>query len=195
MALAAGAVAAFAGWLLEALAGHAHKVVPFILWSVLRGRGIATGPSGSPLGFADLYDHRLAAATYALLTSGIAAVAAGFGASQSVTLAAGGGLLATAGLAAAANLSVTPALLLRKDTGPSPRSRRSPARQASGPAPPAPRGGDSATLSLAAIAVATVAAIMAAAAPSALRGSGTGIGGCRPGHTLRPGPRLQRRIG
>ncbi len=28
MALAAAAVAAFAGWLLDALAGHAHKVVP-----------------------------------------------------------------------------------------------------------------------------------------------------------------------
>ena len=45
MALAAAAVTASAGWLLAALTGHAHKVVPFILWSVLRGRGIATGPS------------------------------------------------------------------------------------------------------------------------------------------------------
>ena len=116
MALAAAAVAAFAGWLLEALAGHAHKVVPFIVWSVLRGRGIATSPSGGPLGFADLYDHRLAAATYALVTAGIAAVAAGFGATEPATLAAGGGLLAAAGLAAAANLSVTPALLLRRGT-------------------------------------------------------------------------------
>lgn len=79
MALAAAAVTAFAGWLLEALAGHAHKVVPFIVSSVLRGRGIATSPSGSPLGFADLYDHRLAAATYALVTGGVAAVAAGSG--------------------------------------------------------------------------------------------------------------------
>jgi hypothetical protein len=113
MALTAAAVTAFAGWLLEALTGHAHKVVPFILWSVLRGRGIATSPSGSPLGFADLYDHRLAAATYALATAGIAAVAAGFGATQPAALAAGGGLLAAAGLAAAANLSLTPALLLR----------------------------------------------------------------------------------
>ena len=74
MALAAAAVTAFAGWLLEALTGHAHKVVPFILWSVLRGRGIAAGPSGRPLGFGDLYDHRIAAGTYALVTAGIAAV-------------------------------------------------------------------------------------------------------------------------
>ena len=118
VAMAAAAVTAFAGWLLEALAGHAHKVVPFILWSVLRGRGIATTPSGSPLGFADLYDHRLAAATYALATAGITAVAAGFGATQPAALAAGGGLLAAAGLAAAGNLSVTPALLLRTSSRP-----------------------------------------------------------------------------
>ena len=117
MALAAAAVTAFAGWLLEALAGHAHKVVPFILWSVLRGRGIAINSSGGPLGFGDLYDHRLAAATYALVTAGVTAVAAGFGATQPAALAAGGGLLAAAGLTAAANLSVTPALLLRKAPG------------------------------------------------------------------------------
>ncbi len=117
MALAAAAVTAFAGWLLEALAGHAHKVVPFILWSVLRGRGIAINSSGGPLGFGDLYDHRLAAATYALVTAGVTAVAAGFSATQPAALAAGGGLLAAAGLTAAANLSVTPALLLRKAPG------------------------------------------------------------------------------
>ena len=117
MALAAAAVTAFAGWLLEALAGHAHKVVPFILWSVLRGRGIAINSSGGPLGFGDLYDHRFAAATYALVTAGVTAVAAGFGATQPAALAAGGGLLAAAGLTAAANLSVTPALLLRKAPG------------------------------------------------------------------------------
>jgi hypothetical protein len=43
MALVAGAIAALGGWLLEALVGHAHKVVPFIMWSVLGGRGVATG--------------------------------------------------------------------------------------------------------------------------------------------------------
>jgi hypothetical protein len=118
VALAAAAVTAFAGWLLEALAGHAHKVVPFILWSVLRGRGISINPSGGPLGFGDLYDHRLAAGTYGLVTGGITAVCAGFGATQPAVLAAGGGLLAAAGLAVAANLSVTPARLLRTSSRP-----------------------------------------------------------------------------
>ena len=51
------------------------------------------------------------------MTAGVTAVAAGFGATQPAALAAGGGLLAAAGLTAAANLSVTPALLLRKAPG------------------------------------------------------------------------------
>ena len=117
MALAAAAVAAFAGWLLAALAGHAHKVVPFILWSVLRAQGISTGPAGRPLAFADLYDHRLAVTTYALVTAGTAAVCAGFAASQPAAIATGGGLLAAAGLVAAGNLAVTPALLRPRARG------------------------------------------------------------------------------
>jgi nitrite reductase (NO-forming) len=176
MALAAAAVTAFAGWLLAALTGHAHKVVPFILWSVLRGRGIAAGPSGRPLGFGDLYDHRVAAGSYALVTAGIAAVCGGFAATQPAALAAGGGMLAAAGLVTAANLSVTPALLLRKaprpaapaaeDHGrPSAQAAEPPiAAPAAGPASPGRRGGVGVTLSLTAVAVAAVAAIMAAAA-------------------------------
>ena len=57
VALAAAAMVAFGSWLLEALVGHAHKVVPFIAWSALRARGVATGPTGKPLMFADLYDR------------------------------------------------------------------------------------------------------------------------------------------
>jgi len=172
MALAAAAVTAFAGWLLAAVTGHAHKVVPFILWSVLRGRGIASGPSGRPLGFGDLYDHRIAAGTYALVTAGIAAACAGFAATQPAALAAGGGMLAAAGLVAAANLAVTPALLLHKAPRPAAPAAEDhtqaaeppKAAQAAAAASPGLRGGASVTLSLTAIAVATVAAIMAAAA-------------------------------
>ena len=89
MALAAAACDRSRAWPLAALTGHARKVVPFILWSVLRGRGIATGPSGRPLGFGDLYDHRIAAGSYALVTAGIAAACAGFAATQPAALAAG----------------------------------------------------------------------------------------------------------
>jgi hypothetical protein len=114
LALAAAAVTAFAGWLLEALIGHAHKVAPFIVWSVLRGRGIATTRAGRPLGFADLYNHYLAAAVYALLTVAIGALCAGFGSSLPGAIAAGGMLLIAAAVMVAANLSITPLRMLRR---------------------------------------------------------------------------------
>src|SRR5579875_2359627 len=150
MALAAGAVAAAAAWLLEAVAGHAHKIVPFIVWSVLRARGVRT-VSGRPLGFADLYGHRAAAATYLLLTAGLAAACAGLAASWPAATAAAGGLLAV-------NLSVTPVRLLR--------AARAPRPGPAGPPPPAPArpGFPPAALPAAAIAISVAAAIMSAAA-------------------------------
>src|ERR1019366_10500685 len=46
LALAAAAVTAFAGWLLEALIGHAHKVVPFIVWAPCGAGGMAKTQAG-----------------------------------------------------------------------------------------------------------------------------------------------------
>ena len=112
VALVAAAVAAFSGWLLVALVGHAHKVVPFILWSALRGRGIDKKADGTPLMFADLYDHRWAGVVYALVTAGVAAVCLGFAASIAIAIAIGGGLFVVTGLCVAANLSATPTRLL-----------------------------------------------------------------------------------
>ena len=108
VALVAAAMAAGGGWLLEALVGHAHKVVPFIVWSLLRSQGTPSGPSGKPLMFADLYHHGWAAATYGTVTAGIAALCAGLGASWPPAIAAGGVLLAATGVVAAANLSTRP---------------------------------------------------------------------------------------
>ncbi len=106
VALVAAAMVAGGGWLLEALVGHAHKVVPFIVWSLLRSHGAPNGPSGKPLMFADLYHHGWAAATYGTVTAGIAALCAGLGASSPPVVATGGVLLAVTGVLAAANLSV-----------------------------------------------------------------------------------------
>lgn len=111
VALTASAVAAIAGWLLVALVGHAHKVVPFILWSTLRGRGIKQKSDGTQLMFADLYDHRWAAIVYGLITTGVCAVCLGFAASISSVLALGGVLLVVTGLCVLVNLLV-PALRL-----------------------------------------------------------------------------------
>ena len=108
VALVAAAMVACGGWLLEALVGHAHKVVPFIVWSLLRSHGSPSGPSGKPLMFADLYHHGWAAATYGTVTAGIAALCAGLGASWPPAIAAGGVLLTATGVLCAANLSARP---------------------------------------------------------------------------------------
>ncbi|MHB8430797.1 MAG: hypothetical protein ACYDDZ_09755 [Acidimicrobiales bacterium] len=112
VALLAAAVTAFAGWLLMALVGHVHKIVPFILWSALRGRGISKKADGTSLMFADLYGHRWAGISYGLVTAGITATCLGFAASISIAIAIGGGLFAATGLCAAVNLSLTPIRLL-----------------------------------------------------------------------------------
>ncbi len=112
VALVSAAMVASGGWLLEALVGHAHKVVPFIVWSLLRSEGARNGPSGKPLMFADLYHHGWAGATYGVVTTGIAALCAGLGASWTPAIAAGGALLVVTGVLAAANLSTRPLHLL-----------------------------------------------------------------------------------
>src|ERR1035437_6853014 len=106
IALVAASIVAISGWLLVALVGHAHKVVPFILWSALRGRGIKEKADGTQLMFADLYDHRWAAIVYGLVTDGIGAVCLGFAESFSMAIAIGGGLFIATGLCGAANLSL-----------------------------------------------------------------------------------------
>ena len=108
VALVTAAMVASGGWLLEALVGHAHKVVPFIVWSLLRSQGARNGPSGKPLMFADLYHHGWAGTTYGTVTTGIAALCAGLGASWTPAIAAGGVFLAATGALAAANLSARP---------------------------------------------------------------------------------------
>jgi hypothetical protein len=113
MALMAGAVAATAGWLLTAIAGHAYKVVPFISWSNLRSHGITTSPQGKQIMFSDLYNHHLAAVTYLCTTAGIATLVGGFSLSSSWAIAAGGAFLAAAGIVTATNLSVKTVRLLR----------------------------------------------------------------------------------
>jgi hypothetical protein len=137
VALVAGAVACFAGWLLEALAGHVHKVIPFIMWSALRARGVATGPSGKPLMFADLYNHAWAAVAYSLVTVGIAGVSVGLAASLPAATATGGVLLGFTGLVAAANLAARP-MRLARSAPPTPSERPAaqavPVRRAGAPA-------------------------------------------------------------
>ena len=112
-ALTAAAVTAVAGWLLEALAGHVHRVVPLVMWPRLRALGVP-GIKGVPPGLTDLYDPRLAAAAYALLTAGQAAACAGLAVSSARIVAAAGVLLAATGIVTGANLTLRPVRILRR---------------------------------------------------------------------------------
>src|SRR6185437_3710328 len=91
-----------------ALIGHAHKVVPFISWGILRKRGIATTKEGQPLLFTHLWDRRAGRASWATAVGGFAAVTAGLAAASSASVLAGGVLLAATGLVTCANLSLGP---------------------------------------------------------------------------------------
>ncbi len=117
VALAAAAVAAAGGWLLLALLGHLHKVVPFVLWQRFRARGFGKNPQGRQLVFGDLYDHRVARASYLLAAAGVAAVSIGFAVSAPGLLEAGGALLSGTGLVTAGNLSVVPLTLSKRLRG------------------------------------------------------------------------------
>ena len=137
-ALAAAGVAAAAGWLLEALVGHAHKVVPFIAWSALRARGVKDGPAGKPLMFADLYDRRWAAVAYASVTLGVAALCAGLAASMPELTVLSGVVLSICGVVVAVNLSAIPWRMLRARATPEPShvlARGAGPAHASAPAP------------------------------------------------------------
>ena len=111
--LAAAAIAALGGWILEAFVGHIHKVIPFVLWSMFRSRGIEKNLAGKQLMFGDLYDHTIAATVYGLLTAGIPSVCLGFAISNSLFLLIGGVLFAASGLLLAINLSAKPIRMLR----------------------------------------------------------------------------------
>ena len=112
VALVAAAVSAIAGWLLVALVGHSYKIVPFIVWSALRGRGTSKNADGTPLMFGDLYNHRASIVVYAFVVSGVTATCLGFALSSSLVLALGGLLFVATGLSVIINLSWRPLRLL-----------------------------------------------------------------------------------
>jgi hypothetical protein len=111
--LVAASVAAFGGWILEAFVGHIHKVIPFVLWSMLRDRGIEKNLSGKQLMFGDLYNHWIASAVYGFISIGVASVCVGFASSNPSFLIVGGSLLALSGGLLGINLSAKSVHILR----------------------------------------------------------------------------------
>lgn len=111
--LAAASVAAFGGWILEAFVGHIHKVIPFVLWSMFRGRGVEKNLSGKQLMFGDLYNHWIAGIVYGFITIGVGSVCLGLATSEPAYLVTGGSLFALAGVLLGINLSAKSIHMLR----------------------------------------------------------------------------------
>ena len=102
--LVSAEVMALTAWLGLAIIGHVHKIVPFIGYQVLRSHGIASGPTGRPLLFADLFSRRLAWVSLMLGGTGAAAMVVGISSGVEWPVAGGAALLAVTGVVTVANL-------------------------------------------------------------------------------------------
>jgi hypothetical protein len=114
--LVSGEVAALFGWIALAVVGHAHKVVPFISWMALRRRGAATGSDGKPLMFADLFDGRVARATWVATVTGDVLLVFGTTAGSTVALQWSALAFAVSATSAFSNLLIGPRRVLRAHT-------------------------------------------------------------------------------
>lgn len=106
-------VASLGMWLLTAVLGHAHKIVPFIVWGQLRKRGITKTPEGKPLLFAHLFSAPVAKACLVATTIGGLSLLGGMAGQQAVLVKIAGVLLGTAGVAVLANLISGPMMVIR----------------------------------------------------------------------------------
>ncbi len=106
--LVAAEVTCLLAWLTLAVVGHCHKVVPFIVYTSLRSRGVRTHQTGRPLLFGDLYRKGPARGALAALAAGFGAVLAGIVGTSASVAAVGGVLIAVAGLTTVLNLTITP---------------------------------------------------------------------------------------
>lgn len=112
--LVAAEVTALVAWVGLAVVGHAHKIVPFIAYTALRGGGVTSGPTGQPLLFGDLVHQGVARATLVTGTAGFATALGGLLAASPAALAAGGAALSATGALATANLALGPRRVTRR---------------------------------------------------------------------------------
>ncbi len=111
--LVSAEVAALFAWISLAIVGHAHKIVPFISWGLIRDLGISHKADGHPVLFADLYDDRLAQATFASGAAGAVLVIGGLLSGTAPIVAAGAILYSLCGAIALVNLGLGPGRAVR----------------------------------------------------------------------------------
>jgi hypothetical protein len=116
MRLVAAEVAAVIAWISLAVIGHAHKIVPFIGYTALRGRGIRTNRAGGPLLFADLYHGTVARLTLLTAAGGFALVIVGLLTDTVGPVVVGAWSISATGVIVTANLAAAP-MRLRHHAG------------------------------------------------------------------------------
>ena len=111
--LVAVEVGSVAMWILLAVLGHVHKIVPFIVWGQLRKRGITKTPEGKPLLFAHLFNLPLAKVTLVAATTAAICLLTGLARQSATPAKAAGILFALVGIMAMVNLVSGPLLVIR----------------------------------------------------------------------------------
>lgn len=106
-------VAALIGWIGLAVTGHAHKIVPFIVYTTLRSRGITRHPAGRPLLFTDLYRRLPARLTLLSAAGGYAVLIAGILTGSAASVAIAGVTIAATAVLVTLNLALTPMVTKR----------------------------------------------------------------------------------
>lgn len=104
--LVAAEVASLIAWLALAVVGHSHKIIPFIVYTRLRSRGIRYHHSGRPLLFGDLYRKGPAQVTLVVTVIGFALILCGIVVGSTHSIAVGGVLISVGGLVAMTNIGL-----------------------------------------------------------------------------------------
>ncbi len=99
------------GWLSIALLGHLHKIVPFILWGVLRNHGVTRLRNKKPIMFANLFVGNLAKLTLLLISAGLGVFSIGMVSGSVYVVKSAGLFISLAAGITLFNLTITPLVI------------------------------------------------------------------------------------
>jgi hypothetical protein len=124
--LVSGEVAALIAWIGLAVAGHVHKIVPFIVYTTLRSAGISRHPESRPLLFTDLYHQTPARLTLVSAVIGFGMLVAGILTDSTSAVAVAGVVVAATAVVATLNLALTPRFVAQAPNSPHGPKRTTP---------------------------------------------------------------------